>query len=131
MIKELTKEEIKVVEDYIRLMKDYYPYYFLGEPKEYSERGFLVSDSYYVNLQRADDKMFLGICRLREEKSLSQLVALFLRLLRENKKLYVWAYKYNTNIKELLERAKIYLENKNIAVKTYGDDIIFYEFWEV
>lgn len=132
MIKELTTDEIKIIEDYIRLMSFYYPYYFMGEPTKYSEHGFLISGNYYVNLQKSDDdRMFLGICRLGVERNLSELVGLFQVILKKYKKIYVWTYKNNINVVELLKKARDFLTRKGIKIQEYGTDIIFYEFEEV
>lgn len=131
MIRELTTDEIKVIEDYLRLMNFYYPYYFIGEPNKYSEYGYLISGSYYVNLEKSDNRLFLGICKLSEGNNLSELVSLFQKILRQHKKICVWSFKRNSNVIQLINRAVQYLSKKGIKVQICGTDILFYEFEEV
>ena len=132
MIKELGKEEIEIVENYICLTRDEYPFYFLGDKQFYSDRGFLINNSYYVNLQYVEEYNFLGICKLRDRESLVDIIKLFKQLISEYKAIDTWVFKNNKPIIKLLTVTRNYFRKYGILSEIIEDEeILIYRFKEV
>lgn len=134
MIKELGRDEVEIVEDYIYLTREEYPFYFLTDkkPKKYSNRGFLINNSYYVNIQEISGFNFIGLCKVRDKKSLLEIIELFKQLLKEYKNIDVWAFKDNEQIIRILSKSENYLARYGVLThKIYDEGIIIYRFKEV
>lgn len=113
MIKELSKSEIKIIEDYIQLVfKDNpdYKYYFAGEEKKnYSDRGFLVgNNNFYIDIEVINGISFIGMCKLQTAKNnyLSDIITVFNKIYEENGVIGIWRSKENTKVAKLHEHIK-------------------------
>lgn len=144
MIRELTKSEIKTVEDYIQLVfknNSDYKYYFFGQPKKkYSDRGFLLGNGqYYCDVEVINGISFVGICKLQAVKNnyyLTNIISLFERLYKEYGIIGIWRDINNTRVIRLHEhikrrfkkRGEVVLEDKKgdisvFVIKKRGDKI--------
>lgn len=113
MIKELNKQEIKTVEDYIQLIfKDNpeYKYYFTGEPKKnYSDRGFLIgNNNFYIDIEVINGISFIGMCKLQTTKNnyLTDIITLFERIYKEYGVIGIWRVEKNLEVLKLHEHIK-------------------------
>lgn len=131
MIKELNKQEIKIVEDYIQLVfknNPDYKYYFLGEPKKnYAKRGFLIGNNdFYVDVEVINSINYIGICKLQSAKNnnLSNIISLFERLYKEYGVIGIYRVIEDKQTEKLHEHIKKRYEKRGDIVKVAHDNII-------
>lgn len=122
MILELTKSEIKRVEDYIQETFKYDPefkYYFTGgEKRNYSDRGFLIGDrDYYIDVEEIAGVNFIGMIKLKTPKdnnTLTDLISLFKKLYDEYGVIGIWRDIDNKKVEKLHNHIKKDLKKKVI-----------------
>lgn len=108
MIRELNKREIREIEDYIQTFKnkkEYKNYFYGAEKQSYSDRGFVINESYYCDLEIINDIPFLGMFKLKDG-SLKSIIPLFKNLLSEYGVIGLWRTVENLQVKKLHEHIK-------------------------
>jgi hypothetical protein len=111
LIRELSKSEIKEIEDYIQTLKgeEEYKNYFYGSQKQgYADRGFLLNDSYYCDVEIYNNIPFIGMFRLpnRKNYSLKSIICLFDSILKEYGCIGVWRTVENKQVESLHNHIK-------------------------
>lgn len=108
MIRELNKQEIREIEDYIQTLKnkkEYKNYFYGAEKQGYSDRGFILDESYYCDLEIINDIPFLGMFKLKDG-SLKPIIQLFKNILSEYSVIGLWRTVENLQVKKLHEHIK-------------------------
>ncbi|WP_278538673.1 hypothetical protein [Fusobacterium varium] len=108
MIRELDKKEIKEIEDYLQTFKDkeeYKNYFYGAEKQSYSDRGFVINESYYCDLEIINNIPFLGMFKLKDG-SLKSIILLFKNILSEYGVIGLWRTVENIQVKKLHEHIK-------------------------
>lgn len=125
MIRELTKSEIKTIEDYIQIVfKDNAEYknYFAGETKKkYADRGFLIgNNSYYIDVECINSINFIGMCKLQTVKDnfLTDIISLFVSLYKEYGAIGIYRVETDERIKKIHEHIQRRFKNKGDTVYT-------------
>lgn len=131
MIRELSKDEIKTVEDYIQLVfKDNpdYKNYFVGEPKRnYADRGFLVGDNnFYIDVEVINGVNYVGMCKLQTAKNnfLTDLITLFERLYKEYGCIGIYRITGDERIGKLHDHIKKRFQKRGDIVKEFGNELV-------
>lgn len=109
MIRELNKHEIREIEDYIQTLKnekEYKNYFYGAEKQDYSDRGFILDESYYCDLEIVNNIPFLGMFKLNKEGSLKSIIQLFKNILSEYGVIGLWRTTENLQVKKLHEHIK-------------------------
>lgn len=108
MIRELTREEIREKEAYIKTLEDKeeYKYYFTEEEAKEPLRAW-VDGGYYADLTEFDGVYAVGVIKLYDEPCGFGFMALVRKLVQEYGRIFLWCYlenKESMRFHKLLER---------------------------
>lgn len=137
MIRELNKDEIKTVEDYIQLVfKDNpeYKNYFAGEPKRnYAQRGFLIGNNdFYIDVEVISGVNYVGMCKLQTAKNnfLTDIITLFERLYNEYGCIGIYRVAGDERIGKLHNHIKKRFQKRGDIIKELNNEFVSVLFFQ-